>query len=93
LQLRKEDGCHEFKLLRSVFEPFEKSYAYGIDVKAVVHEKGTGEEQEAFKSSDIHRQSSLFEFLGLPNYYYPYLPYTGKVRMNGPRIISFIFNI
>lgn len=88
LQLRKEDGCHEFVLHRELFERFEKSYAYGIDVKAVVYEKGTGEEQEALKSSDIHRESSLFDFLESPTYYYPYLPYTGKVRINGTRIIN-----
>jgi hypothetical protein len=83
--LRKDDGCHEFKLQRAVFETFEKSHVFGvfgIDVKAVVYEKGTGEEQEAFKSSDMHRQSSFFDFLESPNYYYPYLPYTGKVRIN-----------
>jgi len=66
-------------LQQSVFEAFEKIYAYGIDVKTKVTERGTGEVQEASHNSQIHRESRTIDFSGSTKYFYPHLPYFGKV--------------
>lgn len=89
--MRKEDGCHEFELPREIFENRIKNHANGIAVKAEVTERGTGEQQSDLKTSDIHRESCKIDFLGSPSHYYPYLPYTGKVKtLNGAKLFYYL---
>ncbi|XP_059488862.1 alpha-2-macroglobulin-like [Neocloeon triangulifer] len=82
-QLRNEDGCYDFVLVKDLWKDSEIVEKGGIIAKVYVEEKSSGHKQsikEITRYFDFNKIQMKFN--RLPKYYYPFIPYHGEVLLS-----------